>query len=74
VSKTRAEKERAAEILLEAKGFDGSIVYIVDDQVDVVVNAANLTDQQLAIIEEVVKSKTDIPVDKIYINPVVVED
>jgi stage III sporulation protein AH len=69
-----AEKEGAAEILLEAKGFDGSIVYIVDGEAEVVVNAANLTDQQLAIIEEVVKSKTDIAVEHISINPVVVEE
>lgn len=69
-----AEQESAAEILLEAKGFDGAVVYIVNDQVEVVVNAPNLSDQQLAIIEDVVKGETDISVENIHINPVVVED
>jgi len=69
-----AEKEGAAEILLEAKGFDGSIVYIVDDKVNVVVNAKNLTDQQLAIIEDVVKSQTGMSVENIHINTVVLEE
>lgn len=69
-----AEKEGAAEVLLEAKGFDGAIVYIVDDKVNVVVNAKNLTDQQLAIIEDVVKGQTGIPVENIHINTVVLED
>lgn len=69
-----AEKESSAEMLLEAKGFDGAVVFIVNDQVNVVVNATNLTDQQLAIIEDVVKGETDITVDKIHINPVVVQD
>lgn len=70
----RAEKESAAEMLLEAKGFDGAVVFMVDDEVNVVVNASNLTDQQLAIIEDVVKKETDVTVDKIHINPVVVEE
>lgn len=69
-----AEKEGAAEVLLEAKGFDGAIVYIVDDKVNVVVNAKNITDQQLAIIEDVVKSQTGIPVENIHINTVVLEE
>jgi len=69
-----AEKEGAAEVLLEAKGFDGAIVYIVNDKVNVVVNAKNLTDQQLAIIEDVVKSQTGVPVENIHINTVVVEE
>lgn len=66
-----AEKEDATELLLEAKGFDGSVVYISDGEVEVVVNATNLSDQQLAIIESVVKDKTDITAEHIHINPVV---
>lgn len=69
-----AEKEGAAEVLLQAKGFDGAIVYIVDDKVNVVVNAKNLSDQQLAIIEDVVKGQTGASIDNIHINPVVVEE
>jgi stage III sporulation protein AH len=68
------ERESAAEMLLEAKGFDGAIVFIVDDKVDVVVNAVSLSDQQLAIIEDVVKNETDIPVANIEIIPTVVSE
>ena len=45
-----AEKETAAEILLQAKGFDDVVVSINDDAVDVVVNLAELTDAQRAQI------------------------
>lgn len=67
-----AEKENATEILLEAKGFDGTVVSIIDGSVDVVINATNITEQQIAIIEDVVTRKTDIPVSGIVITPVVV--
>ena len=65
------EKESATEMLLEAKGFDGAVVYIVGEDVNVVINAETLTDQQLAIIENVVKENTDFSVDHININTVV---
>ncbi len=68
------DKENATEMLLEAKGFDDAVVFISDGKVEVVVNASSLTDQQLAIIESVVKEKTGIEVKNIGINPVVVEE
>lgn len=68
------EKESATEMLLEARGFDGSIVRITDGDVEVVVNSENLTEQQLAIIESVVKDKTDISIENISILPVVIEE
>ena len=43
-----AEKETAAEILLEAKGFNDVVVSISGSGVDVVVNAPSLTDAQRA--------------------------
>ncbi len=64
-------KEKKAEMLLEAKGFSDSIVFMNDDTVDVVVNAEALTDQQLAIIESIVKDETGVSVDNIEINPAV---
>lgn len=65
-----SEKEMAAELLLEAKGYGECIVTIVDDGVDVVVNVAELTDVQRAQIEDIVKRKTDCPADKIVISPI----
>ncbi len=66
-----AEKEAAAEILLEAKGFSDVVVSINGDAVDVVVNAAELTDAQRAQIEDIVKRKTDISAENIVISTVV---
>lgn len=66
-----AEKESAAEILLEAKGFSGVVVSIADDMVDVVVNAVELSDVQRAQIEDIVKRKTGISAENIVISTVV---
>lgn len=66
-----AEKEAAAEILLEAKGFSDVVVSINGDAVDVVVNASELTDAQRAQIEDIVKRKTDISAENIVISTVV---
>ena len=66
-----AEKESAAEILLEAKGFSDVVVSIADDMVDVVVNAVELSDAQRAQIEDIVKRKTGISAENIIISTVV---
>ncbi len=66
----RADMETGAEILLQAKGFSDCIVSISDTGVDVVVNAASLTDAQLAQIEDIVKRKTGANADEIVISTV----
>ncbi len=63
-----AEKEMAAELLLEAKGFTNVVVSMVDGNVDVVVGVTELTDTQRAQIEDIVKRKTGVTADKISIN------
>lgn len=65
-----SEKETATENLLEAKGFTDVVVSIVDDSVDVIVHANNLTEQQIAQIEDIVKRKAEVSSDKIVISPV----
>ena len=65
-----AEKEAAAQILLEAKGFQDAIVSINDGAVDVVVNAAELSDIQRAQIEDIVKRKTDISAENVIISTI----
>lgn len=65
-----AEKETAAEILLQAKGFDDVVVSINEGAVDVVVNVAELTDAQRAQIEDIVKRKTEIGAENIIISTV----
>lgn len=69
-----AEKENAAELMLEAKGFSDAVVSISEGNVDVVVNAAKLSNQQIAQIEDIVKRKTGITAQNIVITPVKVED
>ena len=54
--------------LLKAKGFVDPVVSITDGKVDVVVNAASLSDQERAQIEDIVKRKTEIGADGIVIT------
>ncbi|CRZ33682.1 stage III sporulation protein AH [Herbinix hemicellulosilytica] len=70
-----AEIENNTEIMLEAKGFaDAMVTMNADGDVNVVINAPSLSDQQLAIIEEIVMKETNAPIEKITINPVVVAE
>lgn len=69
-----SEKESAAELMLQAKGFTDAIVSISGGNADVVVNANGLTNQQIAQIEDIVKRKTGISPEKIVITPVEVKD
>ncbi|MGN0205082.1 MAG: SpoIIIAH-like family protein [Coprococcus sp.] len=64
----RAEKELAAEILLEAKGFPNSVVSISDESVDVIIGAAEINDAQRAQIEDIVTRKTEADVSDIVIT------
>lgn len=65
-----AEKEVAAEVLLQAKGFTDVVVSINGEAVDVVVNMPELTDAQLAQIEDIVKRKTETGAENIIISTV----
>lgn len=69
-----AEKENAAETLLQAKGFADPVVSLTDGKVDVVINASSITDQQRAQIEDIVKRKTEVPADGIVITLLNLED
>lgn len=64
-----AERETAAEILLETKGFADAVVTVTEDSADVVVGISTLTDAQCAQIEDVVSRKTGVPAENIVINP-----
>lgn len=63
-----AEKETAAEILLEAKGFEDVVVSISDTGVDVVVGMESLSDAQCAQIEDIVTRKTAVAPENIIIQ------
>ena len=63
-----AERELAAETLLEAKGFSNSVVSINDESVDVVICLESLTDAQKAQVEDIVTRKAECTADKIVIT------
>ena len=65
-----AEKEAAAETLLEAQGFTNAVVSMTGDTVDVIVDAASLDETGKARIEDAVKRKTGVSVENIVITPV----
>ncbi len=64
----RIEKETAAEAMIESKGFNNVYVRIDDDTVDVVVSKSELTDAEIAQIEDIVKRKTGVESDQIRIS------
>lgn len=63
------EKEAATELLLEAKGFTDVVVNLTGETADVVVSGVELDDASRAQIEDIVKRKTGVSVDKIVITP-----
>jgi stage III sporulation protein AH len=63
-----SEKENAAETLLLAKGFADPVVSISSEKVDVVINAASITDPERAQIEDIVKRKAEVGADQIIIT------
>lgn len=65
-----AEREAAAEMLLEAKGFSNVVVSITDENVDVVLNMGDVTDAKRAQVEDIVKRKTNIAAENIVITPI----
>ena len=67
-----AERENAAEMLLEAKGFSDVVVSITEDACDVVLNMGEVTDAKRAQVEDIVKRKTEIAGEKIVITPIVI--
>lgn len=64
-----AEKEAAAELLLEAKGFEDVVVSLTDGRADVVVNMTDVDDAGRAQIEDIVKRKTGVSAENIVITP-----
>ena len=67
-----AERENAAEMLLEAKGFTDVVVSITEDTCDVVLNMGDVTDAKRAQVEDIVKRKTNIAGKNIVITPIVI--
>ena len=65
-----AERETAAEMILEAKGFTDVVVSITDSAADVVLNMGDVTDAKRAQIEDIVKRKANISPENIIITPI----
>lgn len=67
-----AEKEAAAEMLLEAKGFTDVVVSISSDGsgADVVLDMGEVTDAKRAQVEDIVSRKAGIAAENIVITPI----
>lgn len=66
-----AEKEEAAEMLLEAKGFTNVVVSITENSADVVLDMGkDVTDAKRAQVEDIVKRKTGVAAENIIITPI----
>ena len=63
-----AEKEASVETLLLSKGFSEVVVNLTETTADVVVNAKELTDANLAQIEDIITRKTSIAPENIVIT------
>jgi stage III sporulation protein AH len=61
------ETETLLEGLIKAKGFEDAIVYISDDNINVVVKTIGLTPSQVAQIKDLVIENIKVTVDKIKI-------
>lgn len=68
------EKEAAAELLLEAKGFPDVVVNLTGETADIVVPSTTVDDASRAQIEDIVKRKTGIPAENIVISPMSEEE
>ncbi len=64
-----AERESAAEVLLESKGFPDVVVNLTGNSADVVVPDDQLDDASRAQIEDIVKRKTEVAPENIVITP-----
>lgn len=64
-----AEKEAAAETMLEAKGFVDVVVNLTGGTADVMVPSDQLSDTQRAQIEDIIMRKTEISGENIVITP-----
>ena len=65
-----AQKECDAMVMLQAKGFSENVVSINGDYADVCIGMNELSQAQIAQIEDIVKRKTGIPAENITISPV----
>lgn len=64
-----AEKEAAAELLLEAQGFENVIVNLTGGTADVIVPDNYLDDSSRAQIEDIVRRKAEVSTEQIVITP-----
>lgn len=62
-----SEKELQIEGLIKSKGFEEALVFISEEEIKVVVSINNLNQQEMVKVLDIVKSETDMDIDKIKI-------
>lgn len=68
------EREAAAELLLEAKGFGNTVVNLTGETADIVVPKTKVPDEERAQIEDIIKRKTGVAPENIVITPMTAEN
>lgn len=63
-----AQMEEDAQMMLEAKGFKNAVVSLSDECCDVIVGKDDVTDEERAQIEDIIKRKTNIGASNIVIS------
>ena len=63
-----AQMEEDAQMMLEAKGFKNAVVSLSDECCDVIVGKEDVTDENRAQIEDIIKRKTNIGASNIVIS------
>ena len=67
---TNAEKEQLCETEIRARGFNNTLVSMIDDKVDVIIMSEPLEITEITRIEQIIKDKTGLPADSITITVV----
>jgi len=67
----RSELENTIETLIKQRGFADALVYISDtNNIDVIVNASSLTEQEVAVISDIVVRHAQVPMENITVKNV----
>lgn len=67
---TNAEKEQLCETEIRARGFNNTLVSMIDDKVDVIIMSDPIEITEITRIEQIIKDKTGLPADSITITVV----
>lgn len=63
----KVEKEMIVENLIKAKGFEDAVLFLSNNNANIVIKAEKLSKKEVAQITDIVTKTTEIPIDKVTI-------